>query len=288
MFEPRGHDMMSGGFLMPPLASGLDASLLFIETSGCLPMCGHGTIGMVTFAIEHGLLRPRVPGRLLLEAPAGILGVEYAVEGEKVSRVTVRNVASYLARAALEIEVPDLGRLRLDVAYGGNFYAIIEPQPGFAGLDALGASALLRLSPLVRQRVREVYQPVHPLDPTIRGVSHVMWTDRPCSPALGGLESNGTGNRVKRRRRDRSGDLLALGCESRRAGFSNPLVHRIGRQIDAARPCQCAVLEVCLREHPLIAKRVESITERSLRKTRSEVGDSGRAVGKGHLDLVMR
>ncbi len=182
MFEPRGHDMMSGGFVMPPLASGHDASLLFIETSGCLPMCGHGTIGMVTFAIEHGLLRPRVPGRLVLEAPAGILGVEYAVEGEKVSRVTVRNVASYLARAALEIEVPDLGRLRLDVAYGGNFYAIIEPQPGFAGLDALGASALLRLSPLVRQRVREVYQPVHPLDPTIRGVSHVMWTDRPRSP----------------------------------------------------------------------------------------------------------
>ncbi len=182
MFEPRGHDMMSGGFVMPPLAPEHDASILFIETSGCLPMCGHGTIGMVTFAIEHGLLRPRVPGHLSIEVPAGILSVDYALEGEKVKSVTVRNVASYLAKRSLEIEVAELGRLTLDVAYGGNFYAIIEPQAGFAGIDALGAAALLRFSPLVRQRVREVYEPVHPLDPSIRGVSHVMWTDRPRSP----------------------------------------------------------------------------------------------------------
>ena len=179
MFEPRGHDMMSGGFVMAPLTPGHDASILFIETSGCLPMCGHGTIGMVTFAIEHGLLRPRVPGRLAIEVPAGLLDIDYAIQGDKVTSVTVRNVASYLARAGLEVEVPPLGRLKLDVAYGGNFYAIIEPQAGFAGIDPLGAQALLRLSPIVRQRVREIYEPVHPLDPTIRGVSHVMWAEGP-------------------------------------------------------------------------------------------------------------
>ncbi len=179
MFEPRGHDMMSGGFVMPPLDPAHDAAILFIETSGCLPMCGHGTIGMVTFAIEHGLLRPRTPGRCSIEVPAGLIGIEYRLEGDKVASVSIRNVPAYLARSGLEIEVPELGRLRCDVAYGGNFYAIIEPQPGYPGIDALGAAGLVRLSPVVRALVRELYEPVHPLDPSIRGVSHVMWTDRP-------------------------------------------------------------------------------------------------------------
>ncbi len=196
MFEPRGHDMMSGGFLMPPLDPAHDASILFIETSGCLPMCGHGTIGMVTFAIEHGLLRPSVLGTLTVEAPAGLLTIDYAAEGGKVTSVTVRNVPSYLAKRSIGIEVPQLGRLELDVAYGGNFYAIIEPQAGFAGLEALGAQALLRLSPLVRQRVREVYEPVHPLDPTIRGVSHVMWTDRALNPGAQGRNAVFYGERA--------------------------------------------------------------------------------------------
>ena len=178
MFEPRGHDMMSGGFVLPPLDPAHDAAILFIETSGCLPMCGHGTIGMVTFAIEHGLLRPRTPGRLTIEVPAGLIGIEYVLEGGKVTSVTIRNVPAYLAASGLQIDVPDLGRLRLDVAYGGNFYAIIEPQAGYPGIEALGAAGLLRYSPLVRSLVREIYEPVHPLDATIRGVSHVMWTDR--------------------------------------------------------------------------------------------------------------
>ena len=106
MFEPRGHDMMSGGFVMPPLDPAHDAAILFIETSGCLPMCGHGTIGMVTFAIEHGLLRPRTPGRLTIEVPAGLIGIDYTLESDKVTSVTIRNVPAYLARSGLQIELP--------------------------------------------------------------------------------------------------------------------------------------------------------------------------------------
>ena len=94
MFEPRGHDMMSGGFLYPPFDAANDAAILFMETSGCLPMCGHGTIGMITFGIEHGLIRPRTPGRLSVEVPAGVIGIEYTTEGDKVTGVTIRNVAS--------------------------------------------------------------------------------------------------------------------------------------------------------------------------------------------------
>jgi 4-hydroxyproline epimerase len=179
MFEPRGHDMMSGGFIYPPLRDDVDAGILFIETSGCLPMCGHGTIGMVTFALENGLVTPRTPGKLRLEVPAGVIDIEYRSEGDRVTAVKIRNVASYLAAEGVRIDVPGFGELVVDVAYGGNFYAIIEPQGRYTGLDDLGASAILTLSPVIRELMREAVTPVHPQDETIRGVSHVLWADKP-------------------------------------------------------------------------------------------------------------
>ena len=196
MFEPRGHDMMSGGFLYPPFDPANDAAILFMETSGCLPMCGHGTIGMITFAIEHGLIRPRTPGRLSVEVPAGVIGIEYTTQGDKVTSVTIRNVASYIAARGVRIEVPDLGPLTVDVAYGGNFYAIIEPQNGYRGIDELGASRILSLSPVVRSLMRAAIEPVHPLDSTIRGVSHVMWTDGPKNAGADGRNAVFYGDRA--------------------------------------------------------------------------------------------
>jgi 4-hydroxyproline epimerase len=182
MFEPRGHDMMSGGFLFPPCSPEADASILFIETSGCLPMCGHGTIGMVTFALENKLVTPRQPGKLVLDVPAGQIRIDYTEAGDKVTAVRLYNIDSFLAARDIEIECPELGRLRLDVAYGGNFYAILEPQGGYAGIDALGAASILRLSPIIRDLMREKLEPVHPYDPTIRGISHVLWADRAKHP----------------------------------------------------------------------------------------------------------
>ena len=178
-FEPRGHDMMSGGFLYPPTLPDADAGILFIETSGCLPMCGHGTIGMITFGLEHGLIRPRTPGRLKIEVPAGVLDIVYETEGDRVTSVRIRNIPSYLAAEGIEIEAPGFGPLKVDVAYGGNYYAIVEPQGPYTGLDDLGASRIIELSGLVRERVREVFQPVHPDEPSIKGVSHVLWADVP-------------------------------------------------------------------------------------------------------------
>jgi len=196
MFEPRGHDMMSGGFLYPPFDAANDAAILFMETSGCLPMCGHGTIGMITFGIEHGLIRPRTPGRLGVEVPAGVIGIEYSTEGDKVTSVTIRNVASYIAARGVRIDVPELGPLTVDVAYGGNFYAIIEPQGSYRGIDELGAARILSLSPVVRSLMRAAIEPVHPLDATIRGVSHVMWTDRPKSAGAHGRNAVFYGDRA--------------------------------------------------------------------------------------------
>ncbi len=178
-FEPRGHDMMSGGFLYPPTRDDTDAGILFIETSGCLPMCGHGTIGMVTFALENGLVTPRTPGQLKLEVPAGLIDIAYTTNGPKVTSVKIRNVPAYLAKTGIAIDVPGFGSLSVDVSYGGNYYAIIEPQGAYTGLDDLGAARIIELSRVIRELVRAVYEPVHPLDPTIRGVSHVLWADKP-------------------------------------------------------------------------------------------------------------
>lgn len=176
MFEPRGHDMMSGSILYPPHNPANDIGILFIETSGCLPMCGHGTIGTVTSMIEKGLVTPRVPGKLRLEVPAGLVLAEYIQEGQKVKSVKITNVPSYLDRENILIDLPGLGKITADVAYGGNFYAIIDPQENYRGLDHFSGADIIRFSPVVRELIREKHQFVHPLDSTINGLSHVMWT----------------------------------------------------------------------------------------------------------------
>jgi 4-hydroxyproline epimerase len=179
MFEPRGHDMMSGSILYPPADPANDVGILFIETSGCLPMCGHGTIGTVTVMIEEGLVTPKTPGILRLEVPAGIVEARYTTGGPLVESVTLVNVPSFLHSTGLEVGCPELGHLRVDVAYGGNFYAIIEPQENFRDMDQLTAGDILRLSPVLRRQLNERYQFVHPLSPTIAGLSHIQWTGRP-------------------------------------------------------------------------------------------------------------
>jgi 4-hydroxyproline epimerase len=195
-FEPRGHDMMSGGFLYPPCEPDSDAAILFIETSGCLPMCGHGTIGMITFGLENGLITPREPGKLKVEVPAGTIHIEYEKDGAKVTAVRIRNVPAYLAAEGIEIDVPGFGPLTLDVAYGGNYYAIIEPQGAYTGLDDLGASKLVELSRTIRELVRAKFEPVHPLEPSIRGVSHVLWADKPSAEDADGRNAVFYGERA--------------------------------------------------------------------------------------------
>lgn len=176
MFEPRGHDMMSGSILYPPVDPANDVGVLFIETSGCLPMCGHGTIGTITIAIEEGLIQPKSPGKVLMETPAGLVKVTYKEERGKVASVKLTNVPSFLYKAGLEVECPDLGLLKIDVAYGGNFYAIVDPQENFSGIQDYTAGDLIRWSPVVRKRLNELYHFEHPLDSNIQGLSHMLWT----------------------------------------------------------------------------------------------------------------
>jgi 4-hydroxyproline epimerase len=183
MFEPRGHDVMSGTILYEPMREDTDCALLFIETSGCLPMCGHGAIGTVTVLIEEGLVTPKREGKLVFEAPAGVIEAEYSRDNHgNVIEVRLRNIPSFLYRTGLDVEVPGLGRIVFDVAYGGNFYAIIEPQETYRGLDDISAFDIQRLSPIIRNMINEKYSFVHPENPTITGLRHVLWAGKAHHP----------------------------------------------------------------------------------------------------------
>ncbi len=176
MFEPRGHDMMSGSILYPPHDPANDVAVLFIETSGCLPMCGHGTIGTITIAIEEGLIQPKTPGIVRMEAPAGLVVISYKQEGKKVKSVKLVNVPSFLAAENIEVECPELGKLKVDVSYGGNFYAIVDVQENFKGLQHYSAGKLIAWSRIMRKRINETNTFIHPENPTINGCSHILWT----------------------------------------------------------------------------------------------------------------
>ena len=198
MFEPRGHDMMSGSILYPPHDPQNDVAVLFIETSGCLPMCGHGTIGTITIAIEEGLIKPKTSGVVRMEAPAGLVMIEYRpllelrsfplsgtpkgremeklVAKIKVDSVKLTNVPSYLAETALTVNCPDLGELVVDVSYGGNFYAIVDVQKNFKGLENYTADKLISWSRELRKNINDKYIFIHPENETIKGCSHILWT----------------------------------------------------------------------------------------------------------------
>jgi 4-hydroxyproline epimerase len=182
MFEPRGHDMMSGSILYPPHDSQNDFAVLFIETSGCLPMCGHGTIGTITAAIESGLVKPKQAGKIRMEAPAGLVEIEYTMVGAKVTSVKLTNVPGYLDQQDLEVECPGLGNIKVDVAYGGNFYAIVDVQENFKGLQFYTADQLISMARQLRKNINAKYTFVHPENPTIHSCSHILWCGEVIDP----------------------------------------------------------------------------------------------------------
>jgi len=141
-------------------------------------MCGHGTIGAITIGIEEGLISPKIPGQVRMETPAGLVNISYQQTKSKVDWVKLTNVKSYLAATDLMIVSSDLGELTFDVSYGGNFYAIVDPQENFTGIQDFSASKLIQFSQEIREKINDKYPDtfIHPIDSTIRNVSHLLWT----------------------------------------------------------------------------------------------------------------
>ncbi|MCY4561254.1 MAG: 4-hydroxyproline epimerase [Flavobacteriaceae bacterium] len=186
VFEPRGHDMMSGGFYYPPIDSKNDLAIIFIETSGCLPMCGHGLIGLTTILLENDLVKPKIPNKLRIETPSGLIEVTYSMQKNRVQWVRLLNVPSFLYKENLKIRLSSLGEVSVDIAFGGNFYAIVSPQNNYRDMADYSVHDLIEMGRELRIIINEDYTIIHPVDKQIKGCSHVLWTGRPkkkCSSA---------------------------------------------------------------------------------------------------------
>lgn len=176
MFEPRGHASMSGAILQPPTRPDCDWGVLYIEVSGCLPMCGHGTIGVATVLVETGMVEVTEPVTTIrLDTPAGLVIAEVAVTDGHADSVTITNVPSYSERLDATVEVPGLGTVTYDLAFGGNFYAIVELEK--LGIefreDRSNKDELLKAGLAIMDAINEVDAPVHPERPDIRDCHHV-------------------------------------------------------------------------------------------------------------------
>jgi proline racemase len=175
MYEPRGHASMSGAILQPPTRPDADYGVLYIEVSGCLPMCGHGTIGVATVLVETGMVAVTEPVTTIrLDTPAGLVVAEVAVEDGAARAVTIRNVPSYSHELDATVEVPGVGEVRYDIAYGGNFYAMVELAELGLPYDRAEKQRLLDAGLAIMDAINEQRLPVHVEQPDISGCHHVQ------------------------------------------------------------------------------------------------------------------
>lgn len=174
MNEPRGHSAMSGAILQPPTRPDADFGVLYIEVSGCLPMCGHGTIGVATVLVETGMVPVVEPVTTIrLDTPAGLVIAEVQVSDGHADSVTLRNVPSFVVALDQVVDVPGLGAVEYDLAFGGNFYAIVSLEQIGLPFDRAHKDELLAAGLRIMQAIEAKGEPVHPVDPTIRGCHHV-------------------------------------------------------------------------------------------------------------------
>lgn len=174
MREPRGHSSMSGVIIQPPTRPDADFGVLFIEVSGLLPMCGHGAIGAATVLVETGMVEVTEPVTTLrLDTPAGLVVADVAVSDGHATAVTIRNVPSFSYGLDQIVEAPGFGRVRYDIAFGGNFYAIVELDDLGLPFDRKAKQQLLEAGLAIMDAINEQNRPTHPERPDITGCHHV-------------------------------------------------------------------------------------------------------------------
>ena len=174
MYEPRGHSAMSGAILQPSTRPDADWGVVYIEVSGCLPMCGHGTIGVATVLVETGMVEVVEPVTTIrLDTPAGLVVVDVAVKNGKAENVTIINVPSFSLALDQSVDVPGLGKITYDMAYGGNFYAIVPIDRVGIEFKRENGQRFLDAGLAIMDAINEQNRPIHPENPQIDVCHHV-------------------------------------------------------------------------------------------------------------------
>ncbi|MET3767516.1 proline racemase [Marisediminicola sp. UYEF4] len=170
MNEPRGHPAMSGAILQPSTRPDAEWGVIYIEVSGCLPMCGHGTIGVATVLVETGMVEVVEPVTTIrLDTPAGLVIARVAVRDGHADSVTIENVPSYCVRLDATVEVPGYGSVPYSLAFGGNFYAMVDLDAVGLTFDRSQQQEILAAGLAIMAAINETDPPSHP---TIDGVDH--------------------------------------------------------------------------------------------------------------------
>lgn len=186
LFEPRGSNIMSGSIITAPSTPGADIGVIYIEVSGFLPMCGHGTIATCTVLLESGIIQPREPYTdFTLDTPAGLVKAHVRVQDGVAQDVTIQNIPSFLYKTDLNIQVPSLGEVRVDIAYGGNFYAIVSAESVGIELIPTRARDIVRIGGLIRDAIFDQgIEVIHPENPEINRCTHVRFISSSPTPGV--------------------------------------------------------------------------------------------------------
>ncbi len=183
MYEPRGNEVMSGVVLTQPCTPGADIGVIYIEVGGYLPMCGHDTIGVATMLVETGIIEPVEPYTYItLDTPAGIVKVKVKVENNVAKEVTFKNVPVFVFAQDVEVDIPEIGKIKIDISYGGNYYAIVKAKDVGITVKPENAKKIVELGNMIKDEINSQVDVYHPDKPYINEVTHVEFSDEPTQP----------------------------------------------------------------------------------------------------------
>jgi proline racemase len=179
ILEPRGHNNMFGAIIVPPSIPEADLGIIFMESGGYLNMCGHGTIGVATVALEIGLLKKNEPiTKMIFETPAGLIEVFAKIENGNIINVTFRNVTSFLFKEGIKLNIPNYNKkIVLDIAFGGNFFALVNIKQLNIDISKDNIDKLTQIGMAILKTINQEIKLSHPEKPEINTIDLVEFYD---------------------------------------------------------------------------------------------------------------
>ncbi len=183
MLEPRGHKDMFGSIITQPVSKEADLGIIFMDAGGYLNMCGHGSIGAATIAVETGMVDIKEPYTdIVIEAPAGLIKARVKVEDGKAIETSIVNVPSFLYKEGIEIELPEIGKIMVDIAFGGSFFALVKGEELGIDINPNNSTKLSAAGVMIRDIINKTVEIKHPTLSHINTVDLVEIYGPPKSP----------------------------------------------------------------------------------------------------------